>query len=170
MSITIRPYQKKDRLDLLACINHLQEYEKSLEPELKNSGASVASSFLDFYVREDSANSGKLLVAEVDGRVAGFVNGYLDEDDGADDLVVRRWFYLSDIAVLPAFQGQNIGSQLIAAIENHARSLNLTQIKLDVLSRNAAAKSFYAKHGYRDYEQVVYKDISENNRSVQSSD
>ena len=159
MTVTIRPYQSKDRPDLLACINTLQEHERSLEPEFKKSGDEVASSFLDFYVSEDQSLSGKLLVAEVDGRVAGFVNGYIDEDEGAGDLVIRRWFYLSDIAVLPGFQGQKIGSQLITAIEDHARSLNLKQIKLDVLSRNDCAKSFYAKHGFRDYEHVVTKII-----------
>ncbi len=160
MSLTIRPYQDKDRESLLSCIEHLQAWESSLEPEIKASGEDVAHSFLLHFIEEDANCEGKLLVAELDGRVVGFVNGYIEEDRDAKDLVIRRWFYLSDIAVLPEYKGQNIGGQLIVEIEKYALSRGLSQIQIGLLAKNGSAKNFYMKHGYRDYEHVVLKTIN----------
>lgn len=160
MTVLIREYRETDRDQLLACIAHLQQHERSLEPDIKAAGRKAAASFLAHFVSEDSENQGKLLVADLDGQIVGFINGYIEEDPSADDLVTHRWFYISDIAVLPGYKGQSIGSRLILEMEKYARSLDISQVQISLLAKNDGAYSFYAKHGYRDYERTVLKTIA----------
>jgi GNAT superfamily N-acetyltransferase len=58
----------------------------------------------------------------------------------------RRWFYLSDLYVEPAYRGRRVGSQLLAAIEEHAVSLGSE--RMWVWTAGYEAPGFYAKHGY----------------------
>ncbi len=71
------------------------------------------------------------LVAEVDQQVIGTV--------GLEETELVTFF------VHPDHQGQGIGAQLLAAIEERARALGITRITVDASITSAA---FYAKMGY----------------------
>jgi len=57
-------------------------------------------------------------------------------------------FYLSHIAVLPAYRGRGAGAQLLRASEDRGRGLGARRLVLDVEEHNAAARAFYARMGY----------------------
>ena len=71
------------------------------------------------------------LVAEADRRVAGTI-----ALEGAE---------LATFFVLPAYQGQGIGTRLLATIEQRARSLGIARLTVDASVTGAA---FYAARGY----------------------
>lgn len=74
-----------------------------------------------------------MLVAEVQGQVVGFA-----QLDARQAMVVA-------VYVSPEFSRQGIGSQLLRRIEEHARSLGLSELHLQA-SLNAV--QFYARAGY----------------------
>lgn len=95
-----------------------------------------------------------LLVAEIDGRMVGFVQfGKCDpstklgtsfeQADSETDQELRRLY------VLREFQNRKIGAQLMNAALNHPRMKNAPRIFLDVWEHNHGAQHFYQRYGFR---------------------
>jgi len=69
-------------------------------------------------------------------------------------------YYLSNMAVLPEFQGQGIGSRLLEYAEQAARSNGLKKCSLLVAMKNVHARRLYERFGYRVVYSHQYKDGS----------
>jgi len=87
------------------------------------------------------------LLARVGGQAAG-VAIYLE---GFSTFACRPLLNLHDLAVAPAFQGQGVGKQLLAALEDRARRMDCCKITLEVLEGNAVAQGLYRKLGFEGY-------------------
>ena len=59
---------------------------------------------------------------------------------------------IHDIFVLEKFRGKGVSQQMLAKVEEIAKSKNCCKITLEVLSNNSAAKASYLKFGFSDYE------------------
>ncbi|MFN5171339.1 MAG: GNAT family N-acetyltransferase [Cyclobacteriaceae bacterium] len=57
--------------------------------------------------------------------------------------------YLGMLSVAPNTQGKGIGKKLMAAAEDHARSLGITTIFMTVISVRKELIDWYVRHGYR---------------------
>ena len=79
-------------------------------------------------------------VAEIDGRVAGYVAILFR----AGTLVARIY----SIAVDPAYRGRGVAQGLIAAAEQAARSRGARSLRLEVRASNKAALSLYERAGF----------------------
>lgn len=64
-------------------------------------------------------------------------------------------YYLSNVSVLPEFQGRGLGSRLLAFAEDQARSLQIDRCSLCVDMDNSAARRLYERTGYQ-VSQVQY--------------
>jgi ribosomal protein S18 acetylase RimI-like enzyme len=60
-----------------------------------------------------------------------------------------RPLVIHSLAIHPGFQGQRLGSALLEACEDWARSNRFDSIRLDVFAENLAAVNLYRRHGYR---------------------
>jgi len=74
--------------------------------------------------------------------------------DGRDCGVVDLWpqndhWLLDKLYLLPEFQGKGIGAQLLALIVDEARSAGMP-LRLNVLTSNPRALSFYQREGFRE--------------------
>jgi ribosomal protein S18 acetylase RimI-like enzyme len=58
-------------------------------------------------------------------------------------------FFVNDVAVLPAYRGQGIGTRLLAVAEQRARSAGLGKCSLTVDLGNTRAQALYERLGYR---------------------
>ena len=56
---------------------------------------------------------------------------------------------LSDIAIIPSFQKQGLGSELLAYCINHALSAGKTKLALDVETSNQNALKLYTRNGFK---------------------
>jgi len=99
-------------------------------------GISYSRRELAFYI---ARKRGLTLVAESDGKIAGFV--VVDRDRQGQGHVIT-------IDVLPEMQRSRLGSRLMAAAEERLRALGCFVVFLEVAVDNTAALAFYKQHGY----------------------
>lgn len=55
---------------------------------------------------------------------------------------------IDGIAVAPGSRGRGIGTRLLVALEDRARDLGKSALRLDVIDRNVRARELYARAGY----------------------
>ena len=80
------------------------------------------------------------LVAELDGAVGGYAKLFHDR--------AQERFYVHQLYILPARQGQGLGHRLMAGAEQRARELGTDRIWLGVMVKNTQAVKWYKKMGY----------------------
>jgi GNAT superfamily N-acetyltransferase len=164
MTLTLRPARKEDsaaiaRLFLISS-DGLAEYiwSRVAEP-----GEAIAEVGARRYAREGVAFSYEnCIVAEHDGAVAGMVHGFpMEEDPGAEpesDPVLRPYgeledagsLYVSGVALFPEFRGRGIGTRLMAAATDRARTLGLPRLSLICFEGNGGAMRLYSRLGFEE--------------------
>ncbi len=85
--------------------------------------------------------SGDILVAEVDGNIAGAI-AYYTLSEGVAEL---KRFY-----VMPEYAAHGVGGALFSAMIEHCRAAGFRSICLDTLSGMVHARKLYARHGFRE--------------------
>jgi RimJ/RimL family protein N-acetyltransferase len=86
-----------------------------------------------------SADPGSVLVAHVDGNLAGFAINNLD-----DETIWLSWF-----GVNASMRSRGVGGSLLRALDQRARSKGVHKIWCDSRTENVESKVALAKHGFR---------------------
>ncbi|WNB91789.1 GNAT family N-acetyltransferase [Bacillus sp. NEB1478] len=94
--------------------------------------------------------AGSQIVARSNGKVCGYIFY-------KDVFPVPSNLHVADVAmaVHPDFQGQNIGFELMRAVEELARDNGKRKLSLRVLASNEKAIRFYKKCGYQEQGRLV---------------
>jgi GNAT superfamily N-acetyltransferase len=142
-SALVRPYTAADREAVLALAPRLTE---GVAPW--RTAAEVREAVVG-WVRGsiDGADDdhGLVLVAEVAGRVAGFVTAVERRHwSGAVDA------YIGELVVDAAVEGRGIGRALLDGVRDWARRHGLGAITLETGAANVRARSFYAAAGFAE--------------------
>ena len=87
----------------------------------------------------EELGKGIFLVAEQDGRTAGYVGCQTVLDEG----------YITNVAVSPNFRRQGIAKALITELIEQAKAKRLAFVTLEVRESNAAARALYAGAGFQ---------------------
>jgi GNAT superfamily N-acetyltransferase len=113
------------------------------------------------FMPQDSADAA-VLVAEVDGRVAGFVEVLLRRPPEQPSMIKPRLLgYVRELGVSEDARGTGIGSQLMEAAEEWARSAGAQAMMVDTGAKNSQAQRFYRERmGYRDIGVILIKPLS----------
>ncbi len=98
---------------------------------------------------------GRLTVADVRGRVVGFVLWSRALESAWFDPNVRRWAELQELHVDPHFQNQGIGTRLARAAARQAGAAGFEAMYLLMEETNAAARRVYERAGFRVHGRVV---------------
>jgi ribosomal-protein-alanine N-acetyltransferase len=91
-----------------------------------------------YEVRENEGRSW-VWVAEVEGRVAGYLVAWPVEDE----------VHLANLAVTASWRGRGIGRRLLMRLMERSRNADAAWIALEVRESNAAAKGLYESFGFR---------------------
>jgi ribosomal protein S18 acetylase RimI-like enzyme len=106
-------------------------YEKYI-PRIGRAPAPVTADYAQ------AVRSGQAWAATEDSEVVGFVV-----------LIARPGYLLLDnVAVLPAAQNRGVGGRLLGLAEEHARSLDLGEIRLYTNEAMTENLAYYTRHGY----------------------
>jgi aminoglycoside 6'-N-acetyltransferase len=99
-------------------------------------------------LRQERRPRSETLLAEVDGRVVGMIELWLQapEDEGSARRPATRADY--GISVSPGWQGRGLGTALVKAAEAWARERGGTRMQLHVTAANTGAIRFYERLGY----------------------
>ena len=158
--LVTRPARPSDLPDLRQAVVELQEYERRLHPT-RLPGVLIADAYLARLQRQ-AEKGGAVLVAEVGGTFAGFVAGWIVEDDNfAETADSNRAGYVSDVCVMPPYRGQRIAVVLLSAIERHLAGAGITRVRLASLAANGSAQAAYRRAGFEPYETVFEKRVGE---------
>lgn len=91
----------------------------------------------------------KIVYVYEEDRVEGYVIGILQDS----------YIFVDDLCVAPSMRGKAVGEQLMDAISNHARSLELDEIQLNVWEKNTGAIRFYEKLEFVPLKRVLSKKV-----------
>lgn len=81
------------------------------------------------------------LVLAYEGQPIGFIGSAYWRD--------KRDLHITNIAVLPIWQNQGFGAELIGEIETAAKAIGLDTLSLEVRKSNTAAQRLYERLGFR---------------------
>jgi ribosomal protein S18 acetylase RimI-like enzyme len=88
------------------------------------------------------------LVAESEGRIAGYVWASVSTGNTGNYTFLRRNLFVNVLAVDETQRRRGIGRELFNAVEIAARDYDAEVIQLNVLKQNEAAITFYRSLGY----------------------
>jgi ribosomal protein S18 acetylase RimI-like enzyme len=107
----------------------------------------LETSFADLYRNELADDNAALIVAEYDGRLAGYVFVRIEPDSFVEWFKAVGWVH--DLFVARAFRRSSVGHRLLQAGVDHLRSLGSPGVMLVVAAKNARARRFFKKAGFR---------------------
>ena len=155
----IRDYhEKSDRSGIRECLIELQDFERSLDPRMP-SGDEIVDAYVPNMLRLCQRCSGKVLVADVDGEIAGYVSilAKVKSDEIEDGNI--EYGLISDLVVLQRFRKSGIGRKLLEAAESFAREKDVKWLRIGVLASNEAALDLYASMRFRRKFVELEKDL-----------
>lgn len=88
---------------------------------------------------DDDAST--VIVADIDGRAAGFVTAY----DEMTSVRFGRRVWVEDLAVDPGHRSQGLGKALLDAAKDWARERGASHLELDSATTRADAHRFYER-------------------------
>jgi ribosomal protein S18 acetylase RimI-like enzyme len=113
-----------------------------------------------------SAVDGRLHVAVSDGEIVGFARYRVER--GPLDTDVSRGV-VSDLYVTPDWRREGVGSALLTTVEVALRDQGIEVVALEALARNADARRFYERRGYRphriEFERPLDPEVENDKRS-----
>ena len=144
MSCHIRPATAADVPLILSFIRDLATYEKLLSDVIATEAALRRTLFgRPPAGGEPVASAAQVVIAEVDGRPAGFALYFFNYST----FLAQPGLYLEDLFVKPEFRGAGTGKALLLHLAKIANARGCGRMEWAVLDWNEPAKGFYRKLG-----------------------
>lgn len=145
MSIAIRPADLNDPRDAQAIVDLTDAYAK----DPMGGGDGLSDFAKERLVEAMKAHPAcHAFLAFVDGVPVGIANCFVTFSSFKAAPILN----IHDIAVLREYRGLGIASQLLAAVEERARSLGCAYVSLEANIENEHARRVYARHGFQNTE------------------
>ena len=154
----IREYSEGDAPGVRRCIVELQDFERRIDERLRP-GESIADAYLRYMLDRCRDLAGTILVAEIDGTVAGFVRILAHVPYEGLDEPVGDHALVADLAVLEPYRRRGLGAALLEAAEEYARSRGASELRVGVLSANRGAAELYRSMGFAPYLETLSKNL-----------
>jgi GNAT superfamily N-acetyltransferase len=167
MQVVLRPPRVEDAEGLARATQDLAVQYAEVEPErfhVPDFEQTVV--WLRDAIRKPPQPGGVWLVAELDGEAVGDAKALLHEPMSNADIqpqldVARHRVYLAWLAVQSQCRSHGLGSRLLAAVEEWARTQGAELITTDTnLRSNLGAVEFYERNGYERQAVILRKPLA----------
>jgi GNAT superfamily N-acetyltransferase len=146
----VRDMEDADREVVIDLIWQLNLYEDKISHDRAPSRKAAAGG-LAGNRRRMNEHGGVELVAEVDGKVVGYLLCVIEE---AEPYIHDRFSmcaYIAELVIAEGQRGKGLGQMLIRAAEDFARGRDMPSIFIGVLAGNQPAGRLYEHLGYATY-------------------
>ncbi len=153
MEVTFREYSDKDKQQLLELSKKLGAFGKSIDPMKRIQNA---PGFAEIDVDETLENvkkyQGKILLAEDNGKVIGFIIGVIWEQSEKNKLEIGPHILgeVVDLFLEDVYRGQGIGSKMLIMMEDYFKSKGCDSMWVGTFAPNTNARKVYEKFGFVD--------------------
>ncbi len=144
---------------LRRCLVELQDYERGLDPRLPP-GEAIAEAYVAQLLERRERYDGAILVADVDGVVAGYASVWVCMSSGELEDGGLEYALVADLLVRAAYRRRGIARALLVAAEDHARRSGARCLRIDVLAANRQAIELYRAQGFGDYQVQLEKPLA----------
>ena len=161
----IRKYSSEtDAQQLRDCVIELQNFEREIDPRMP-SGEEIVDDYIVAMLFRCRMCDGQILVADVDGEIAGYVTmlNRVQSDDLDDGNL--EFGLIADLLVRKSHRGSGLGQELMAAAETFAKENGVRWLRVSVMAQNAAARKLYAATGFSEIYVELEKDLERPPRS-----
>ena len=145
--MTIRYAQSRDIPGMIELLKQVGQVHHEIRPDLFRAGAQKYDEGALSRLLGDEARP--ILIAELEGRVAGYAFCILQITKNDPVLCDRRVLYIDDLCVDEAHRGQGIATKLYSQVLSLARELHCDAVTLNVWSGNDSAMAFYERSGLK---------------------
>jgi len=158
--MVIRDFDEQTDLDRVReCLVELQNHERALDPRMP-SGEDIVDEYIPRMLFRCKTCSGKVLIAEVDGEIAGYatVLTKVSSDELEDGGI--EYGLVSDLVISEAFRGKGFGRQLLDAAESYARACKVKWLRIGFLAGNQSAQNLYTSMGFSNFYVELEKNLA----------
>ena len=145
--MTIRYAESRDIPGMIELLQQVGQVHHELRPDLFRSGAQKYDEAALQKLLKDETRP--ILIADLEGRVAGYAFCILQVTENDPVLRDRRVLYSDDLCVEEALRGRGIATRLYSQVLTLARELHCNAVTLNVWSGNDSAMAFYEKSGLK---------------------
>jgi len=149
----IRPYRSED-LPALKQITATCFPQVSIDRNIENRCGLIGGHDWQWrklrHIDQDVAgpNARHVLVGTDGGRVVGYVTTRVDQDS--------RIGWIPNLAVLPEYQGQGLGRQLLRAALDHLRGQGMECARIETLEQNQVGWHLYPSMGFEEVARQIH--------------
>ena len=138
-----------DNYEIIAKMMHELHLNEFSLFDKTDSWVNIEANYMKHIVKAQEECDGLCLVAYIDETPAGFIFGYLEEqDDSRIEVYTGKELYISDGFVDPKFRRQGIYHKLNDCIEQYYIEKGIKRILRFTLIRNIPTRQFLDNQGY----------------------
>lgn len=159
MTLAIRPYEDADRAAVVDLVHQLNLFEDGISGD-RARDVKAAEACLDSDIARVARDGGGLLVA-VDGtEVVGMLCFALEQPQPYLRADIAKVGWVTELVIDERRRGQGIGTLLLEAAEQLARSLNVSRMMIGAIVGNHVARRAYERFGFRPAVLELSKDLA----------
>lgn len=158
MSLTIRPAIADDHEALLSQLWALNRYEQDIAGDRRTDFSGALDSLAEA-LDAASQRGGAVLLAELDGEVAGHLFMFFQMDDAYVQAELRGYAFISSLFVEAHLRGKGVGQALLARAEEIAAAHGVRRLRLYALAGNERARRVYEEAGFSIYGVEMMKSL-----------
>ena len=145
--MTIRFAETRDIPGMIDLLQQVGEVHHVIRPDLFRAGAQKYDhAALEALLKDPSR---PILIADIDGKVAGYAFCILQITENDPVLCDRKVLYIDDLCVDEAMRGKGIAGGLYERVLEYAKELGCNAVTLNVWCGNDGAMRFYEKCGLK---------------------
>jgi len=109
----------------------------------------------DYPTNTIKSETADIILAECDGRIAGFIHVLEDKTPPYDSVVPHKFAVVMDLFVLSQHRKKGAGVTLLNAAKEWARKRNLDYIELGVMPENESALGLYMREKFQTVQHLM---------------